>query len=176
MYRALAFLALLFLSACATATPYQAAVKGQTAYGYSERRIEANRVALTFRGNSLTAREQVEDYLLYRAAELTLEGGFDYFVTAARATDPKRSFNSLGAGFRRGFFSDYAYFHPRFGWRATYDPFWDDVTIREVTRYEASAEIAMFKGEKPAGDALAFNAREVKANLAGKIVRPPAQS
>jgi hypothetical protein len=32
----------------------------------------------------------------------------------------------------------------------------------------------MFDGEKPANDANAFSAREVQANLQGRIVRPEA--
>ncbi len=43
-----------------------------------------------------------------------------------------------------------------------------------MTRYEAVAEIAMFSGQKPQNDASAFDAREVQANLQGRIVRPPA--
>ncbi len=39
---------------------------------------------------------------------------------------------------------------------------------------EAIAEIAMFSGQKPADDPAAFSAREVQANLQGRVVRPPA--
>jgi hypothetical protein len=31
----------------------------------------------------------------------------------------------------------------------------------------------MFNGQKPANDADAFDAREVQANLQGRVVRPP---
>jgi hypothetical protein len=54
-------------------------------------------------------------------------------------------------------------------------PVFDEPSYREVTRYEAIAEIAMFNGVKPANDANAFNAREVQANLQGRVTRPPAQ-
>jgi hypothetical protein len=47
------------------------------------------------------------------------------------------------------------------------------MSYREVTRYEAVAEIAMFDGRKPENDPDAFDAREVQANLQGRIVRPP---
>ena len=43
-----------------------------------------------------------------------------------------------------------------------------------MNRYEAIAEIAMFDGGKPANNPDAFDAREVQANLQGRIVRPPA--
>lgn len=160
------------LAACATATPYQPGAPGAGGYGFHEERIENNRVRLTFRGNSLTDRQTVENYLLYRAAELTLAEGKDYFVVANRDTEEHSRLQAEGFGPSR---FDYWFFSPRHGWGRWYDPFWGEPTnYREVTRYEAIAEIAMYSGAKPANDANAFDAREVQANLQGQIVRPPA--
>lgn len=160
------------LAACATATPYQPAAADR--YGFSEQTIESNRVRITFRGNTLTDRETVETYLLYRAAEVTLAGGHDYFIVATRDTDEHTRLQSVGPRYPR-FAFDYWYFSPRRGWSPWYDPFWDEPdSYREVSRYEAVAEIAMFDGPKPAGDANAFDAHEVQANLQGRITRPPA--
>ncbi len=162
------------LAACATQTPYQPAGTGGDRYGYQEQQIEANRVRITFRGNSLTDRETVETYLLYRSAESTLEHGKDYFVIAHRDTDARRRIVG-DAAYPRPFMFDYYYFSPRRGWGPWYDPFWGDpVNYREVTRYEASAEIAMFNGPKPESNPDAFDAREVQRNLQGRIVAPPA--
>lgn len=161
------------LTACATATPYQPSAASD-AYGFSEQRIENNRLRITFRGNTLTERETVETYLLYRAAEATLENGFDYFIVANRDTEGHSRLQPTGPRTSR-FAFDYWYFSPRRGWSPWYDPFWAEPTsYREVTRYEAAAEIAMFRGQKPATDANAFDAREVQQNLQGRIVRPPA--
>lgn len=166
----LAGLAAAALAACATATPYQPAVADN--YGFSEQQIESNRVRITFRGNTLTDRETVETYLLYRAAELTLQGGRDYFIVANRDTEEHSRLQGTGL-YRPRFAFDYWYFSPRRGWSPWYDPFWDEpASYREVTRYEAVAEIAMFSGAKPANDSSAFDAREVQANLQGRIVRP----
>jgi hypothetical protein len=162
--------ALGLLAACATATPYQPAANG--AFGFQEQQIESNRVRISFRGNMLTDRDTVETYLLYRAAELTLASGKDYFVVADRDTEEHSRLRATGPS--RSMF-DHWYFSPRHGWAPWYDPFWDEPTeYRQVTRYESVAEIAMFNGRKPAGDANAFDAREVQANLQGRIVRPPA--
>ena len=80
----------LALSACETATPYQPLTRGSaTSGGFSERSIEANRWQVSFAGNSLTDRKTVETYLLYRAAELTLAQGYDWFEIAHRNTDAK---------------------------------------------------------------------------------------
>lgn len=160
------------LGACATPTPYQPASTDR--YGFEETRIEANRVRINFRGNTLTERETVETYLLYRAAEVTLENGADYFIVADRGTDEHTRLQGTPSA-RSAFPFDYWYFSPRRGWSPWYDPFWDEPTsYREVTRYEATAEIAYFHGTKPANDPAAFDAREVQANLQGRIVRPPA--
>jgi len=162
------------LAACATATPYQAGAPN--AYGFQEQQIENNRLRITFRGNTLTDRETVETYLLYRAAELTLERGHDYFIVANRDTEEHSRLQGSGVRSPR-FAFDYWYFSNRRGWSPWYDPFWDEPTsYREVTRYEAVAEIAMFSGPKPADDANAFDAREVQTNLQGRVVRPPPAS
>ncbi|MGE0045774.1 MAG: hypothetical protein AB7J28_02660 [Hyphomonadaceae bacterium] len=166
-------LALALLAACATPTPY---APSQTArgYGYTETQIEQNRVRLGFRGNTLTDRETVETYLLYRAAELSLERGYDYFVIVDRDTDADRRVQQVGGSrYYPGFYPSWRYYSRRFGWRPWYDPFFDDpVSFREVTQYEANAEVAMFRGERPRDDANAFNAREVESNLRARVVRP----
>jgi hypothetical protein len=165
--------ALVALGACATATPYApAATPG--GYGYSDTQIEANRLRVTFRGNSLTNRETVEASLLLRAAEATTERGFDYFVVADRDTEARTRLQGYGRSFYPGFYPRWSYFSPRWGWRPWYDPFWDDpVSYRTITQYEASAEVAMFRGPKPADNPLAFDAREVRANLQNRVVRTP---
>lgn len=162
------------LSACATQTPYQPASGATYNYGFQEQNIEENRVRITFRGNTLTERDTVETYLLYRAAELTTQRGYDYFIVANRDTEERSRLQASGPPRRFAF--DYWYFSPRRGWSPWHDPFWDEPSsYREVTRYEAMAEVAMFHGTKPASDANAFDAREVMRNLEGQITRPPAQ-
>ena len=77
------------LGACARdPTPYQPAVDG---YGYSEQRIENNRFWVTFEGNDFTKADTVQKYLLYHAAELTLNYGYDYFTVVDRNMDRSNS-------------------------------------------------------------------------------------
>jgi hypothetical protein len=176
--------AMAVLASCATGSPYRPAASGG-GYGYSDQRLEENRFRLTFNGSGNTDRADVEDYLLYRAAELTLANGFDYFIVDNRSTDARRQvyadpmFGSrFGYGYGPGFgprtfspyYANWTYFAPRWGWRPYYDPFWNDpVTYREVTRFRANAEVLLFKGAKPADNPRAFNAREVQANLRTKV-------
>jgi hypothetical protein len=167
----LAVAAAAVLAACATATPYQPRTE-PGGYGYAEQAIESNRMRISFNGNALTDRDTVENYLLYRAAEATLQHGYDYFVITNRDTDKHSSLVGYGHPYSR--FS-YFYFSPRRGWGPWYDPFWDEPeSYREITRYEAVAEIAMFHGQKPADNADAFDAHDVQHNLEGRVVMPAA--
>jgi hypothetical protein len=116
-----------------------------------------------------------------------LENGYDWFQIVNRATDPKITqirtpgFNSsFGGGFGyRGGFASYRYWSPRHGWvfyrdpfafGSFYDPFGSQDEIRQVTRFQANAEIVLGKGPKPADRADAFDARDVSTNLTPRLV------
>ncbi len=184
------------LSACATATPYQPNLRGQaTTGGFSEIRVEDDRWRVNFAGNSLTSRERVETYLLYRAAELTLEQGFDTFRTVERETDRNSrvyvdSFGprygggfGYGSGFGYGYGGfwrpSWRYYGRGYGWRG-WDPYFggpffaDRVDVRQVDRYETTAEIVMGRGDD-GDDPKVFNAREVVENLRSQIEYPQAR-
>lgn len=157
------------LAACATSTPYGPAT-GARGYGFSEQQIEQNRYRITFRGNSSTARETVENSLLYRAAELTVQNGYDYFVVVENDTEAKRSYTGssypafygrygYGYPFHRSHYA-FPYYAYGFGWGYPYDSY-----AREITRYSAVAFVTMHRGNKPEDNPQAFTAREVMRNL-----------
>jgi len=169
------------LAACETATPYQPLQKGAAVSGgFSDQRLENDRVRVAFQGNTLTSRETVETYLLYRAAEVTVQQGFDWFETVDRHTDQdRRTYIEpgplYGPGF--GYWRPYwRYYGGRFGWRG-WDPYWggpfwaDTPEVETVEKFQATAEIVMHHGAKPEGDAKAFDARAVMTNLGPKIQR-----
>ncbi|RYG75673.1 MAG: hypothetical protein EON59_17985 [Alphaproteobacteria bacterium] len=170
------------LSGCMTATPYQPASASSSATGYSDQQIEDNRFQVSFRGNSLTARETVERYLLFRAAELTVQRGFDHFILVSKDTETRtetyRTPGAFGPG-PWGYWSPRWRFHrSRFGWRS-WDPFFDDPFWRErdwdyrtVNRFEAMAEIVTGRGPKPTTNVRAFDAREVLDRVGPSIVLP----
>ena len=97
----------LLTTACMTESTYRPAVgRGFAQQGYSDRQIEENRFKVSFSGNSYTSRDTVERYLLYRAAELTLQRGYDYFIFAERDIDRRsRTYSTPGGfgGFGGGF-------------------------------------------------------------------------
>lgn len=173
------------LGACATATPYQPADNYR--HGYNDQKIESNRWAINFTGNTLTDRQTVETYLLYRAAELTDQNGFDHFQIVTRETDAQSSFISTSfsspflynfsgfgphSGFGRSRFHRSNFSGFRSGAFTVHDPFFGGPnSFQEQVNYEANAEILMHTGEKPT-DAAYFSASEVLTNLSTTIVRP----
>jgi hypothetical protein len=178
--------ALSLLAACATATPYQPlGVRGAASGGYSEQRLEENRYRVSFTGNEFTSRQRVENYLLYRAAELTLQAGYDGFTMVTRGTDPhtrttvsRDPFYGPWGGGPWGYWGPSWRFRGRgFGWRTwdpwIGDPFWaDNLDVSTVTSFEASAEIVMFRGRR-ADDPRSFDAHQVVANLGPTVQGPP---
>lgn len=149
----------LLLSACA-ATPYQAQTKG---YGYSEQKLEADRYRVAFAGNGRTSLETVQNSLMYRAAELTLENGRDYFVLAGTSTQGEQG-RSPGVGIGIGGF--------RFGGSGGLGIGVSTGTGGNRQAYWVQADILLRSGPRPAADPQAFDARELKANLEAQIRRP----
>lgn len=168
MRRLLTVAVLAVLAGCSTPTPYQPLTDG---FGYSDQLLEQNRFRVTFSGNSDTPRSTVENYLLYRAAEVTVKSGFDYFVIADRETEPTRTYISSFDGY-----PGFGYYRYSPGWYG-YDGLGMGMgmgmaTTTAITSYQAYADIVMFSGNKPATNVHAFNAREVMNALGPSIVRP----
>ena len=162
----LALLALVVLAGCATPAPYAPRLAGQST-GYTDRALAANRYRVTFTGNSSTPRETVENYLLLRAAEVTLAAGSGYFMFDSRDTQAQTRYDTIpGPGWGGGWGGwrgpGYWRFRPHWG----YDPFGPDVDIITTTRYEAYAEIVLLTPEQAAHEPRAVNAREIISHLA----------
>jgi hypothetical protein len=164
----------LALAACASEpTPYQPATDD---YGYSSQQIESNRYRVTFAGNGSTPLGTVKNYMLYRAAEVTLESGHDYFVVVDQNTQSTTTYRGTGSspfGFGTGFRGGGG-----FGVGvSTFSAYPDD-------SYTSWADIIVGDGPKPVGDLNAYDARDVLARLDPSITRapgvmrvvPPAQS
>lgn len=160
----LAATALLFLAACASPTPYAPLFER---YGYAEQQIEDNRYRVTFTGNTVTEKETVENYLLYRAAELTRVRGYDYFELTDRDTEKSTRYLSNYTTF--GHFRSR---HDRFGLSHSAGPGFVTGTSRPITEYEATATILLFRGKKPDEKAQAYDARDVLQRLGPTIRRP----
>ncbi|MDB2437936.1 hypothetical protein N9W89_04425 [Hellea sp.] len=194
----------LILASCATSTPYQPASELGAYDGFSQTMIENDRARVTFAGNSVTERETVENYLLYRAAEIATERGFEYFTLVERDTEKNTRLRSTGSSLYDPYFG-YSFYRPRFGWSSGFgysdfggfngrrggrgfghrgfgfgsgfagDPFFNNYDVREITKYRATAEVKFGRGTKPGNDN-AFSAREVLENLGPTITYPEVKS
>lgn len=166
MLRVAILTSILALSACvAGPTPYQPA--GDARYGYSEQRLQSDRYRVSFSGNELTEKDTVQNYLLFRAAELTLADGYRYFrffdeqVERIEEGDDQAVIVAVG----NGIYTYPVILGTQLG---------TDNTSR---RYQASAQFRMLTeqpvpSDSPSDADFVFDAREVKRNL-GPNVRLP---
>ena len=157
----LAAAALLLLASCTAPTPYGPATDRG---GFTDQPIEANRFRVSFSGNTHTSRDTVETYLLYRAAEVTLASGNDWFQIAERDTEVETRFTGFTNEFGgRGFGSSFHRSGAIGGGVTT--------TARPINRYMSFATILVFPGDKPAENPQAYDAADVIATLGDRIIR-----
>jgi hypothetical protein len=157
---------MLVLIGCAReSTPYQPKTNRT---GYSEQQLDAQTWRVQFTGNLDTPRETVENYLLYRSAEIMLFGGYDKFVMLEK--DIERNVNYRGTGFyphfgyglRRGRHHGLGYYGP-----VNYSP---------VVSYSGIATIRIYSGGSPPNNAPVYDAQEIVQQLGPTIVIPQAGS
>jgi hypothetical protein len=154
---------LLAVAGCAAdPTPYQPASNG---YGFTQQQIESNRYRVTFAGNGETSIDTVRNYMLYRAAEVTVESGHDYFVVVDQNTESSTIYRGTGSspfGFGTGFRGDGGF---GVGF-SSFSAFPDD-------SYTAWADIVVGNGPKPADNVNAYSAQDVLSRLDSAVVRAP---
>jgi hypothetical protein len=133
------------------------------------------RYELTFSGQQLRSRKQVERYLLYRAASLARQGGYSWFVflhlpgEGGPEDHPVRSDATIAAPY--GHWQPHWTYRQRgMGWQPWHPewstPFWSEVvSSKDVDQYEAHVMIEVGRGEKPSGEPTAFDAAKVLSDL-----------
>lgn len=158
--------AALVLSACVSPTIY-APSPGPGEPGYAEQRIDQNRFRVSFEGNSRTPRPTVENFLLYRAAELTLARGYAGFLLGAQDVQADTYYRSdFDAWPGAGFYWTTWPWGGGFGGSVS-------ATSRPVTSYAAYADVIMLTAAQMQGNPQAIDARNVIANLGAQVNRPP---
>ncbi|MEM9705134.1 MAG: hypothetical protein AAF850_03555 [Pseudomonadota bacterium] len=156
------------VAACTTITPYGPAPRPGAA-GYVDARLEQGKYRIAFEGNSSTDRATIENYVLYRAAELTIRDGYDYFIVVDQTADAERTFTTNGTAFGGGGFG-----RPGFFYGGAFGGFGQtNAVTRERQRFIIGAIIESRRGDKPADNPRAYDARQVIDNL-GPMILPPA--
>jgi hypothetical protein len=155
-------LAVALCALCGCATAYHS--KGLTG-GYSDSQLDATTYRVEFTGNGFTSRSRVENLMLYRCAELTVNGGHTHFAILKGDTTAGTS-DMYIPGARTGsatIVGNSVY------WNEVHNP---GVHI-PVTRYGATVLIRVFDGA-PAEIPGAIDARSLMFYLGPSIGRKQA--
>jgi len=173
----LCLLCLLLLAACETApTPYEPASE-EGGFGLSEAQIDGETWRISFAGNEYTTREQVENSVLYRAAEIASGAGADGFLVLKEELESDLLYERYG-------YRQFA--HPYFGFRSfgrRYSSFGTfksrrvfPYRTRQSTNYTASVRVRLFSGEPPEGLGTPYNATALLKTLGPTIPPPPSDN
>lgn len=142
--------------------------------GYSDTQLAQNRYRVTFRGNSVTARETVENYLLRRAAEVTKAAGYPAFEFDTRDTKADTTYRTQFSGWPGWNRPDPFgwYWH---SWAYGPGPYGYDMQAdaMPITRYEAYAEIVMLSEAQAKDRPRALYADDVLSHLGPPPPPPP---
>jgi len=166
--RLIALITLASLVACASSPVYAPATYADGP-GYSSTRLTENRMRVTFVGQSTTSADQVRNFALLRAAELTLMNGYDWFKIVARENEEQARDReprvTIGVGnacypFGCGVLRSRWYT----GVQVDSHPYRD--------RYRTSLEILMGTGEPDAPNEV-YNAEELSHYLRDEAGLPP---
>ncbi|MGH1471668.1 MAG: CC0125/CC1285 family lipoprotein [Cellvibrionaceae bacterium] len=155
------------LVACSSRPVYSPAEKSGNV-GFYESKLTDDRYRVTFIGYPSTSGDDVQNYVLLRAAELTLQNNFDWFKVINRTTTEKSQYSepTWTIGLSSGCYP--------FGCRAIGSRWYSGLRVNSENysdRYKASIEILMGK-EKPADPSKVYDARELEKNLRKTIVNP----
>jgi predicted small lipoprotein YifL len=153
MKRLIAALTLLSLAACTGGPTRYAPAADADAVGYREQRLEQDRYRVSFRANPDLRGPQVEDMALRRAAELTVQNGYQWFNVVSRYTD-------LAGG-------SYSPTGPTVGIGGSSGSFGSGIGVGlgfnfggDSRQFESTLEILMGRGAKPA-DPNTYDAQQV---------------
>jgi len=166
--RAMAAAALsLGLAACAAQpTPYQPRLEGA---GYAEQQLDSRTWRVEFAGNTVTPRETVDNYLLYRAAEIMLFGGFSKFVILEKEIERNVAYQGYGAYQPQIGFGVLHHRHFGYGYYGASGP---DRYYPRVN-YTGYATIRTYdEGRGVPSDAVVYDAQELVQQL-GPTIRLP---
>jgi len=153
-----ALFAVSLLAGCETTTipEYKPRTAGELV-GYTDLQLTPNRYRVSFSGSTASTRDDVEQYLLRRAAEVTLQTGHTAFMLTNRDTERDNYYPGYaGDGYFGG---PYYYAYPYRSWYGSYGnyPYYGG-NPWSATSYSAYAEIVMFSPEEARNNPQAIDA------------------
>lgn len=151
---------LLLLQACATTSPYQPANK--RGYGYSETQLSETQYRIDFKAWDVASGKAV-NYAMLRAAELTLEKGYDWFEAVDRKSEVAKPRPTTTVGFGLSSMRS-SHFGTGLG-------FGMDMGSSDRNESEVLLEIQMGKGVRPDATQV-YSARELVENLRKSLALP----
>lgn len=158
--------AFLLVWSCASTPVYHPAETSSDS-GFSEVRLDETHYRVLFKGDASTSRHDVEDYLLRRAAELTVKEGYTYFHIDEKSIDiDKTIIQSYRPAFYGGLHRhhlhdryEFPYYAYGFEWGYPYDS-----TVTEYKEYSAAAYITL-QNYKSNDTGRTFNAADILASI-----------
>ena len=160
-------LVLIVLGGCASQPAYRAAENG--GYGYTETKLTDTQYRVYFTGRGSDKTKEM-DYAMLRAAEVTIEQGYDWFVVANRETliDREKVTTEPQVGFSQrysrvtecGLLTCRTEHHQRSTLSAGVF-----VGGKESSTIESVLDVQLGRGVRP-DDAQSYDARQVAKNLA----------
>lgn len=160
----------LLLAACAAPQPSLYAPQAGRD-GYADEHLGKGLYRVYFQGNAATSRARVQDYCLFRAAELTLELGAEKFAVHDKLVErytrvTRETYPGWGDPYYYGPYDrHYRYYRP-------YPP---PTYRREYTTFRAQLTIEPFSGAPPGDSSSAFQVYDAQATysqFAPRIERP----
>ncbi|RJS92944.1 hypothetical protein [Salinisphaera sp. Q1T1-3] len=147
----------LLLSACASGPAYRPAPQPGD-YGYRDTMLTSEQFRVSFSGSDGTARETVENFALFRAADVALSQGAERFRVVSRDTSPITAYNDFGPSANVGY--GYGFGAPYWGTGIGYS-----TGGRSETRYETVLMIQIGP-DVPDDGPNVYDASQIKHNLA----------
>ncbi len=171
MTRTLSALALvLVLIGCAgKPTPYKPKADRT---GYSQQQLDAPTWRVQFAGNINTPRETVENYLLYRSAEIMLFGGYEKFVMLEKDIERNVEYRDTGYYPHFGYGLHHGRHHGHHHGLSYYGP----TRYSPLVSYSGTATIRIYSGGPPPNNAPVYDAQEIVQQLGPTMVLPQAGS
>lgn len=157
------------LAGCETEPPYYGPLGPEHSTGYSNLELDRTHYQVTYHGDSNTPRDTVEQFLLFRSAQVAQEAGYPYFMFDTRGTKSRTYYYGMFAGWPGwGGYGRYRWYGP---------PMLDgDAEEIPITQYEGYAEIVLLTEAQAQKEPRALNALSVITHLTPLAAPPPPPS